>query len=284
MTRAISSDLLNHIAGENTTLATCWLLTRLDNTVFGFTNHDQDIIFDAVTYIAHAGMTTSTNKSNSDISVDNMEADSYLESDAITEADIAAGLYDYASLQVFIVNYNDLTMGNLIIRTGTLGEITINKQQYTTEFRGMNQNLAQVSGRIVTPLCDANLGDSRCTLSLTSYTFTGTVTTLQDNGTFFASALTQAINYFNNGKLTWTSGSNNGQSIEVKEFISTQVFLSLPMAYSIALGDTFSIVAGCDKTQPTCQNVFSNLLNFRGFPAVPGMNQILTTAGTIQST
>ena len=283
MTRAISDDLLAHFQQEVTTVNVCWLLTRTDSVVMGFTDCDEDIIFDGVTYYANTGITPSTNKSNCDMSVDNMEADSILNSDFITEADISAGLYDFAAIEVFLVNRADVSMGSLIIRTGTLGEITIDKGKYTVEMRGMVQQLTQSVGRIISPLCDANFGDSRCTLSLTAYTFTATVTSVTDNGTFFATGLTQAINYFSNGRLTWTSGSNNGRSIEVKGFVQTQVILSLSMGYDIQIGDTFTIVAGCDKTSATCLNTFNNLINFRGFPDVPGMNAILTTSGTFQA-
>jgi len=32
----------------------------------------------------------------------------------------------------------------------------------------------------------------------------------------------------------------------------------------------FRVVAGCDKTAETCRAKFSNFLNFRGFPHIPG--------------
>ena len=35
-------------------------------------------------------------------------------------------------------------------------------------------------------------------------------------------------------------------------------------------GDTFSVVAGCDKKFATCKAKFANALNFRGFPHLPG--------------
>ena len=34
-------------------------------------------------------------------------------------------------------------------------------------------------------------------------------------------------------------------------------------------GDAFTVYAGCDHTQATCQGRFNNLANFRGFPYVP---------------
>jgi len=40
--------------------------------------------------------------------------------------------------------------------------------------------------------------------------------------------------------------------------------------WPIGDGDRFRVVAGCDKTAETCRAKFSNFLNFRGFPHIPG--------------
>ena len=72
--------------------------------------------------------------------------------------------------------------------------------------------------------------------------------------------------------------------MEVKEFAATGVVLALAMGKSIQVGDTFDIIAGCDKTRETCQSKFSNIINFRGEPDVPGVDKLLTTAGTLDKT
>ena len=69
--------------------------------------------------------------------------------------------------------------------------------------------------------------------------------------------------------------------MEVKEFASGQLVLALPMGKSIQVGDGFKVIAGCDKTRETCRTKFSNILNFRGEPDVPGIDQLLMTAGTM---
>jgi uncharacterized phage protein (TIGR02218 family) len=60
--------------------------------------------------------------------------------------------------------------------------------------------------------------------------------------------------------------------------------LALPMGKTIQAGDTFNAIAGCDKTKQTCIGKFSNIINFRGEPDVPGMDKMLTTAGTMDKT
>jgi uncharacterized phage protein (TIGR02218 family) len=43
----------------------------------------------------------------------------------------------------------------------------------------------------------------------------------------------------------------------------------------IAVGDGFSVVAGCDKRLETCRNRFGNVANFRGFPHIPGQDTVI---------
>ena len=80
-----------------------------------------------------------------------------------------------------------------------------------------------------------------------------------------------------NGKLTWTSGLNNGASIEVKSVGSSTLGLTLPMANDISIGDTFNISSGCDKNfnSATGCSFYNNRINFRGYPHIPGMDKIM---------
>jgi uncharacterized phage protein (TIGR02218 family) len=59
------------------------------------------------------------------------------------------------------------------------------------------------------------------------------------------------------------------------------VTLFLPTSFPIAVGDTFSISAGCDKSKDTCQAKFANIANFRGFPFVPGLDAAVQTANAL---
>ena len=278
--RVVSSNFATHLASEVTTLAMCWKVTRTDATVMGFTAHDADIIFDGVTYYASTGFTPTDIAAKNDFSVDNLDVQGILDSSAITEEDLMAGIYDYAEVEIFIVNYEDLTQDRMLLRRGWIGEISVSREQFIAEIRGLAQKLSQNIGRVYAPSCDAILGDARCTVTLASFTTSTTVTTVTDRQIFTASALTQDAGYFTGGEVQWTSGANTGRRMEVKEFANTQVVLALPMPDTISASDGFDIIAGCDKTAATCKATFSNLVNFRGFPHVPGRDKLFETAGT----
>ena len=58
--RTASSNLTAHLAGEVTSLAICWKLTLVDNTVLGFTDHTADLVISSITYKAATGISPSS--------------------------------------------------------------------------------------------------------------------------------------------------------------------------------------------------------------------------------
>lgn len=278
--KIVSNALNTHLASEVTTLATCWKLTRKDSVVMGFTDHDKDILYNSVNYLAASGFTPSAVSNNSELAVDNLDVEGVIDSATISEQDIQAGLYDYAKIEIFMLNYKDISQGDINLRTGWLGEMRFSKNKFVIEVRGLMQSLGQGIGALYSPSCRTQFGDARCGVNIASYIFLGSVTNLVNNQMFVDSSRTQAEGYFNAGKITFTSGANNGLAMEVKRFSQKTVTLVLPMPYDIAVGNSFSLIAGCDKSFGTCMAKFNNAVNFRGEPHVPGIDKMLETAGT----
>lgn len=275
--KTISSALQAHLNGELTTLASLVKITRVDGTVLGFTTHDRAIVIDGVTYHAEGALTPSAVESRAGLAVDNLEVTGLLDSALITDADIAAGLYDFARIDVYEVNWADPSQGVVQIRRGWLGQITHSENHYVAELRGLHDLLQRPIGAYYTPECRFDLGDTSCGIDLSSKTATGSVTGVTDNATFADTAQTASSGVYAYGKLTWASGANSGQSMDVKSWDSdTCTFtLWLPMPQTIAVGDAYKVTPGCDKRFTTCKNTFSNGANFGGFPHVPGVGNIL---------
>lgn len=283
--KMISEALLAHIQSEVTTLATCWKLTRKDNTTLGFTNHDVDLLIDGVLYKASTGFTPTAIETTGDLSVDNLDVEGILTSGSLTEQDILAGFYDFADIEIFQVNYKDLSQGKLTLKCGWLGEVSIKKRQFVAEVRGMTQKLSQTIGELYSPACRASLGDGRCKINLELHTVTGSVTHVTSNQHFADNAREEVSGIFTSGVIQFTSGANNGVRMEVKEYLQAtahggELVLVLPLPFAVQAGDDYVLTKGCDKTLATCAGRFNNLLNFRGEPHVPGLDRMLETAGT----
>lgn len=281
--KAISAALKAHYALNSTTIARCWKCTRVDGTVFAFTTHDVDIVFGGVTYLAATGFTPSAIQGGLDLSVANLEVNGILNSTAITEADILAGKWDGCQVEIFEVNYADLTMGRMLLPGGCVGNVSTGRLGFVAELRGIAQALQQPIGGYYTKTCTANLGDSRCGVALGPLTVSGTVTGVISRSQF-ATALTQADDYFGAGVLTWLTGANTGVRVEVNSFLAGAFTLSIAVAGNIAVGDTFTVVPGCrHRRTEDCKTKFSNVINFRGFPDVPG-NDFVIGSAAVQKT
>jgi hypothetical protein len=360
--KTISSALATHLAGEVTTLARCLTLTLVNGTVYRFTDHDQPITFGTVSYLPITVGSPTDIATNAALNADTLDIAGVNTDAGITEADLHAGLWDHAAFSLFQVNYADLTQGSMILRTGRLGEVTMERGQFKTELRGLTQAYARTIGELVSPACRAVLGDARCGVAMGPYTVTGTLTGVADDAitlydtsrtepgptggyTIFgiargnptivsfdqaidivsgqpivisgvggitqlntvvvasnviSTALTSYIDvlldstdmpawtgggtvaplggnsgYFDYGLMTMTSGLSSGFAMEVKSYAPGQIVLQLPFPYALEVGDTYSLTAGCDRSFTTCRDRFSNQLNFRGEPYVPGLDKLI---------
>ena len=270
--KTASAALIAHFGQEVTTLAWCWRVTRTDAQVFGFTTHDRDLTFGGLTYSAESGFAASAAQSKLGSSVDNLDISGAITADIITEADILAGVWDAAQIVVSVVNWADLTQGEMIVQTGTIGNVQAAGNGYVAEMRSLSQALQNTVGRVITRRCDADLGDTRCGIDLATYTVTGSVTAdSTDQRTFAASDLPASPG----GLLTWISGANTGRAMGIRTASAGNIGLDLPMCRSIAAGDTYSASAGCDKNLSTCRDTYANVANFRGCPFIPGPDAVL---------
>jgi uncharacterized phage protein (TIGR02218 family) len=275
--------LAAHYASGSTTLARLWKITRLDGVVYGFTDHDAALSFGGVNYRPTSAFDASAISTRAELNVDNLEVVGILDDAGITAEDIEAGRWDGASVRIVEVNWADLSMGENVLRIGEIGNVQRRRGQYVAELRGLMQKLQNNVGRVVSPSCDAALGDARCGVDLDGspgYRVAGTITSVTSRRVFAASSLAQAAAYFSGGDVTFTSGLNDGIRMEVKTHGAIGALqLQLPMPFAVQVGDTFTIVPGCDHTKDTCKAKFNNVVNFRGFSFVPGPDKTLLVGG-----
>jgi uncharacterized phage protein (TIGR02218 family) len=270
--RPVPSALQTKLDSGVTTLARCWKVLRRDGMVMGFTDHDRDLVVGGVTFRAGTGFSSSEAASRFDLSVDGAEISGALADDSLGDADLAAGRYDAAQVETWLVDWSEPSLKVLTARA-TLGEVRREGRAFVAELRGLADLLSQESGRLYTARCGADLGDARCKVDLTNPALrgTGTVGVIEGSSIFVASGLDGfADGWFSLGRLLWSSGANNGLAIEIKEHRLARLTLWQAMPEGIAIGDAFTVTAGCDKSFATCRARFANTDNFRGFPQIPG--------------
>jgi len=259
-----------------TTVCHCWRLTRKDGHVAGYTDHDRALTIGTTLHAPQTGLAASEARDTLGLAVDTVEVEGALSSDDISETDIAAGLYDGATVETFLVNWRQPD-DFVLLRKAAVGKITRTDGRFVAELESLVHALDRPGGRYVGRSCDAELGDTRCGFDLDHPEFTGVgaVASFEAPSTLVATGLDAfAGGWFAHGVLTWTAGENAGRSERVEEHrkdaAGTTLVLRPRAGLSVAEGDTFSVFAGCDKKFSTCKAKFANALNFRGFPHLPG--------------
>ena len=284
--KALSPELQAHLDEGTTTLAWCWRITRSDGEAFGFTDHDRTLTFDGTDFEPESGLTASEIRSGSDLSVDAQDAEGVLTSDRITETDILDGRWDNAAVEVWRVNWTDVSQ-RVLIRRGSIGQIRRGRLAFVAEVRSLAHVLGQTVGRTYQATCDAALGDARCGVDLDDPAYCGSgvvVDRLRDRA-FTATGIGEfEAGWFVHGTVEWTSGANAGRRAEViahdvTDGLVTITLLEAPVR-GLAEGDAFVIRAGCDKHLATCAEKFANVANFRGFPHIPGQDTVIRYATT----
>lgn len=285
----LDPDFHSHLMAGATTVARAWEINRTDGIRLGFTDHDRDLRFNGLTFSADAGLSAKALSTSTGLSVDNAEAVGALSDESIAEADILAGRFDSAEVLVWLVNWAQPAERNLLFR-GTLGEITRSGIEFRAELRGLAEPLNVPQGRVFQGACSAVLGDERCGFDLDTegYSKATEIIGIEDGRIFWVSSMPEfSDGWFDRGRLVVTGGDSSGLQglIKADSEKEGQRKLELwePIRGGLAVGDTLRLEAGCDKTAATCRAKFSNFLNFRGFPHIPGEDWMMSVprSGTV---
>lgn len=302
MGREIPIQLQEHLDGDATTTCLLLRIDPVDPTVssYGVTTLDRAVRYDdgvsELLYSAAIGSQPTQLQGSADLSVDNGESTSLMpEFDVpISEADIRAGLYDFSQFTLYLVNYEDLAAGHIVLRQGTLGQITIDENglSFVNEMRGKTAQLKQsvcekdsLSCRAIfgsqpvgssTPGPQVNHGwcgfDATTLLEGGMVAFPG----LENTITFTVTAFTGSADELVPGIVKFTTGLNAGKTYEVESNdVFGEITLAIPTPFPIQAGDMLQYRPDCSKmardADKGCLNWFAAdwVLHFRGEPDIP---------------
>lgn len=165
--KSVTPQMEAHLKEGATTLTTCWKITRTDGQVFHYTELDEDFTYLGDVYKSAAGFNKSAIQSSATFAVDKMEVTGFLRDDGITDDEIRNGAFDHAQVEVFMVNYMDLSMGAIRQRAGWFGEVkTTGSGAFMVELRGLVDQLQVKVGRTYLPECGVDLGSPKCGIKL----------------------------------------------------------------------------------------------------------------------
>jgi uncharacterized phage protein (TIGR02218 family) len=272
--RTIPPGLAARLAGPATTLAHCFVVVRADGAAFGFTDHDRTLVIDGVACEPGGALERTAATSHDGLAVGEEELAGALASDGISEADLAAGVWDDAEVTVHLVDWTD-PAHRMVLRRGRIGEVVRADGAFRAELRGPAAALDTVTGRRFLPTCDAELGDGRCGLTVDSLTAPATAAAGSESGRLVVTGIGGSpAGRFTGGRVRVAEGPLEGAEASVEAHLvadgRVELVLRRPLPAAPGPGTALVLTPGCDKVFTTCVKTFANGVNFRGFPHMPG--------------
>lgn len=240
---------------------------------WGVTNSNKSVEYDdgdgMLVYSAPIGMVPANLVTSAAMDVGNSQFNHLIPefSIPIDEELIRAGVYDYAEYTIYIVNYEDLTMGHWIPPAGfgQTGQLSIDSRGlgFSMEMTDLTKQLKQNIVEKDSITCRAIFGSQPigtgggvveqrfpCGKDTSGMWTTGTVTSvgLENTVTFTASGLGLAANSQVPGMVQWLTGDNANRYHEVEsQSGGGTIGLWRETQFPIQIGDTFRIRPDCTK-------------------------------------
>jgi uncharacterized phage protein (TIGR02218 family)/uncharacterized protein (TIGR02217 family) len=266
---------------------------------YGVTTLDHDIQYDTgdglLNYSARIGTEPSALVAASDLSVAGGESKQLMPmfDTPVSEADMAAGAYDYARFEAYLIDYKRPEDGHTLVQTGTLGRnvITDSGLAWTTELRGLTQRLKQSVTEKWSLSCRARFGSQPgeqkffCGFNVSPLWQSGTVTAVGTDTTqeFTSSGLAPVYGGVP-GMVRWFTGRNAGRTDEAETFVDDAgeqtIGLTFGAMFPIEIGDEFEFRDDCSKTPDACKER-NNWPRYRGEPTIPVSDAGVISAGSV---
>lgn len=279
--RTLPEALAAKLASGVTTLAHLWRIVRRDGAEFAFTDHDRPLAFDALTAAPLSGVSGGVIEKSAGLAADSASIAGALAAEAITEGDLARGLWDGARVDIYRVDWSN-PADRIHLFAGRIGEVRRGVQAFEAELRGLQAPLNVPVGRVFSRFCDADLGDARCgkDIEVAAFRAGGAVTEVLGSHAFRASGLDAFEDqWFARGRVVWDGGIQSEIASHRAEGAFAVIELLDHPGAALAESATFTVYAGCDKRLATCRGKFDNVVNFRGFPHMPGNDALRSGPG-----
>ena len=283
--KVLDPALLNSLSLESTCIAWCWLLKRKDGINLGFTSLDIMLPIDGVPYYPFTGFSPSADAISEGLSSNNSsDLAGIITDEQISFNDLISGKLDEAELVCFQVDVTNLPDSlsqdpprHLLQYHRVIKSVEISELGFKFQLRDDDYELEATIGKVTSKFCDYDLGGDFCGVDLTPYTFTESITSTDTRHRFFGSG-SYDVGQFDRGNITFTTGANAGISRDVAFFREgNEIVLWSSLPFSIAVGDEYTIVQGCNKTLFDCITRYNNAYRCDCMPNIPTIDQAINT-------
>lgn len=253
-------------------VAAFWRIYRRDGVTLGFTSHDRDLRFAGVLHRAAPGILPSAIRRTAGLSGDSAEMQGALTHDSIADADLAAGRFDDALVEVGAVDWE--TCENAVLYVGSIGDVTREGGGFTADLRSAKAALEIDPVPRTSPMCRAAFCGPGCGLSGARFEHRARLVSI-DPDLQQLSLSAADLERFASGTVRFLDGPLAGVALAVVAADRAGLVVDAAIDGGLAQGMQAILREGCDHTLATCAARFDNAVNFRGEPFLPG-NDLLS--------
>ena len=273
--KAASNQLISFLvsaASETIKIADLYKITLKNETTLCYTSADFDITYGGSTYkadnycIKRGEISQQTGLSVDDLTIEfNPGANDTVCGINMIKS-FVDGYFDGAQLRLDMAFFKDGWENTpLVLEKVFLGTLDIEEISGSYVKGSVKSPVVKLSCDFPANCYQANchhaLYSDRCGLSKSNFT--------ESTKTKIYCTLTRPAGYYNGGIIEFIDGQNEGFKRAVKVHEDGVITLAMPLFFTPATGDKFSISAGCNKSMDMCKSKFNNIANFGGTPFIP---------------
>ena len=238
--------------------ARAYIITRSDGEVFGYSEHNRDILVKGVKCRPMDAVTASTAEQGVGGGVDTVDVEAVLDQITFKTDDIRAGVWDGAKLEGVMFDWGTRSIVREFITYQMASFEWIGKEvQITLEsVGGVKVNVR--TGIKGSPICAHIFGGEACGVDRTANQITVQIESLVGN------LLTAAIPAPVVGQWRGGFAIHNGVQVRIAVLTDTGAYLETAFNSPLSAGDEIILQPGCGQTEAQCRS-FNNFERHGGF-------------------
>lgn len=290
--KTASNELINFLASTDSDvmkLADLYTIVLKNDTTLCYTSADFSITYDGKTYLPAGGSNPCIKRSEiiqeAGLSVDDLKLEfnsipsHYISGITMIEA-FRRGLFDGADFRLDFAFFKNgwkqspVVLNKMFVGTLDVEEITGSyvKASVKSPMSKLSENFPKNTYQAS---CHYSLYCDGCGAVKSSFSEYNKLVLANSTKTSIICSLNNPSGYYTNGIIEFTSGNNINEKRGIKEHNGSELILSMPLLFTPAVNDKFTVSAGCNKTIEMCAKKFNNRNNFGGTPYVPQSDSII---------